>query len=202
MLAPAGDMALLYEDGFESATASRWEPSDASAWRVKSIGGNNVYSLFKDCSYEPPVRAPQNFALLKDLEVKSFVLEVKVQSTEPEYGHRDVCLFFGYNDPSHLYYVHFATKADDHANSIFVVDGKPRVSIASQRTSGTHWDEQWHTVRVERDVVTGMIKTYFDDMTTPVMLAMDKTFLRGRIGIGSFDDTANFDDLRVWGERF
>jgi len=47
-----------------------------------------------------------------------------------------------------------------------------------------------------------MIKTYFDDMTTPVMLAMDKTFLRGRIGIGSFDDTANFDDIRVWGERF
>ena len=63
-----------------------------------------------------------------------FVLDVKVRSTTRDYGHRDLCLFFGHQDPSHFYYVHLGKQADEHANSIFIVNGKPRVSIAESRT--------------------------------------------------------------------
>jgi hypothetical protein len=31
------------------------------------------------------------------------------------------------------------------------------------------------------------------------MQATDKTFVWGQIGVGSFDDTGNFDDVRLWG---
>ncbi len=41
---------------------------------------------------------------------------------------------------------------------------------------------------------------YFDDMENPVMTARDKTFTWGRIGIGSFDDTGEFDEVRLYGE--
>jgi hypothetical protein len=118
-----------------------------------------------------------------------------------DYGHRDLCLFFGFQDPAHLYYVHLGKKADAHANSIFLVNGKDRVSIATKRTEGTNWDDNWHTVRIVRKVESGTILVYFDDLTKPVMETVDKTFTWGRVGIGSFDDTGNFDEVRVWGVK-
>ena len=104
-------------------------------------------------------------------------------------------MIFNYVDPSHFYYVHLANQADEHANSIFIVDGKPRVSIAEKRTKGTKWDDGWHDVRIKRDPESGLIEVYFDDMTHPVMSAHDKTFSKGRIGLGTFDDTGMFDDF-------
>jgi hypothetical protein len=134
------------------------------------------------------------------MKVSEFVLEAKVKQTGREYGHRDLCLFFGYNDPSHFYYVHMATKSDPHANSIFLVNGAPRVSIAKERTDGTAWDDQYHTVRVVRNPQSGLIQVFRDDMTKPIMSAEDKTFVSGGVGVGSFDDTGHFDDIRIWGK--
>jgi hypothetical protein len=33
------------------------------------------------------------------------------------------------------------------------------------------------------------------------MTAADKTFTGGRLGVGSFDDTGNWDDIKVWGTK-
>ena len=46
---------------------------------------------------------------------------------------------------------------------------------------------------------TGDIAVYFDDLEKPVMTAKDKSFTGGRIGIGTFDDTSQWDDVRVYG---
>ena len=64
----------------------------------------------------------------------------------------------------------------------------------------TPWDDEWHQVRVSRDVNQGTIKVFFDGMTKPHMQVTDKTFAKGRIGIGSFDDLNEFDDIvvRTW----
>ncbi|MDP7016961.1 MAG: alpha/beta hydrolase [Pirellulaceae bacterium] len=182
--------------------AARWEPTDAAAWRlVKSKGrhGRSYYSLHKKRSdYQPAVRSPLNISWLKDAPVGDFVLEVDARSTHKPYGHQDLCLFFGRQDASHFYYVHIGRQADAHANSIFLVNGEPRVSIAATRTDGTDWSRGWHRIRIRREVSTGLIEVYFDDMRKPVMRATDKTFGVGRIGIGSFDDTGDFDALRLW----
>lgn len=193
------NMPLVFEETFVKGNADRWQPSDASAWKVVKEGDNYIYSLFKDCDYSPPVRSPVNFSLIKDVTVSDFVFEAKVKSTEPEYGHRDICLFFGYQDPSHFYYVHFGSKADANANSIFIVNGEPRISIAETRTEGTKWDDHDHVVRVVRHTKSGKIEVFFDDLKKPVMTATNRTFTRGRLGVGSFDDTGNFDNVRIWG---
>jgi hypothetical protein len=121
--------------------------------------------------------------------------------TGKEYGHRDLCFFFGYQDSSHFYYVHLATVADPHANSIFLVNGAPRVSIAQKRTNGTDWKTGFHRIRIVRNVETGTIRVYFNDMKVPVMETVDKTFLVGEVGLGSFDDTGDFDNLSIRGTR-
>jgi hypothetical protein len=194
-------MPLVFEDDFEQGSAHRWEPVDAAAWKVVKEDDNNAYALLQDCDYSPTVRSPVNISLIKELSVSDFVFQARFKSTEHEYGHRDMCIFFGHQDPTHFYYVHFGKKADEHANSIFIVNGVPRVSIATDRTEGTNWDDSYHTVRVTRDVETGTIAVYFDDLETPVMRANDKTFTTGRIGVGSFDDVGLVDDVTVWGKN-
>ena len=194
-------MPLVFEEDFE-AGADRWEPTDPKAWQVIEEDGDYAFALTRPSDHEPTVRSPVNIAWIRDLSVSAFRLELRFKQTGREYGHRDLCLFFGKQDDARFYYVHFAPQADPHANSIFIVNNQPRVSIAQERTDGTRWqDGVYHTARVDRDARTGRIEVYFDDMTQPAMTAEDTTFVSGAIGIGSFDDTGSFDDIRIWGVR-
>ena len=79
-----------------------------------------------------------------------------------------------------------------------IVKNAPRKAITENKTP-TPWTDQWHNVKVTRDTTKGTFEVYFDDMETPHMKAVDKTFGRGRIGIGSFDDMNDFDDIEVRG---
>ena len=196
--APEG-MKLIYQHDFEDRKMDQYEPTDATAWKLGEKDGNHYASLIrKDSKFNPPFRSPFNRSLIKDLKLGTFTMDVRVQSTIPDYAHRDLCLFFGYQDDSHLYYVHFGKATDDHANQIFIVNDAPRTKISTKTTTGTPWTDEWHSVRVERNIELGEIKVYFDDMKTPAMTATDKTFGEGRVGFGSFDDTGNFDEIRIY----
>jgi hypothetical protein len=191
-------LPLVFQEDFERGCA-RWIATDPMAWKVVDEDGNRVFSLYQVSKYEPPVRSPLSIARILDLEVGDCIIEARMKQTGREYGHRDMCIFLGMQDPSRFYYVHIATQADANANSIFIVNGEPRTSIAKERTGGTDWAMGYHLVRVERRTGTGLIEVYFDDMENPIMRAEDRTFLSGGIGFGSFDDTGNIDDVRVWG---
>lgn len=193
------DYPLIYEQNFEDDTAILdFEMSDANAWQIEK----GSLELFGKSNYEARVRSPFNIALIKNLWVGDFILEAQLAQTGREYGHRDLCLFFGAKDPTNFYYVHIASQADDHANNIFLVNDEPRVKIASKTSEGTDWAEtgSWHKVRVERNIDEGAIRVFFDNMEEPVMEATDMHFDFGHIGFGSFDDTGQFDNIRIWGE--
>ncbi|MCB1096560.1 MAG: hypothetical protein KDN22_13365 [Verrucomicrobiae bacterium] len=198
--APAGE--LLIREDFETG-ASRWEPSDPAAWKISAARGGQVYELItKKSDYKPPHRSPLGISILKDVVAGDFVLTAKVKTTHESYGHRDMCLIFGYQDPAHFYYVHFGQATDDHANQIFIVNGAPRTKISTRTTRGTPWeDDTWHRVKIVRSVKEGTIEVFFNDLEHPVMVASDKSFAWGKIGIGSFDDTGMWDDIVLNGER-
>jgi len=194
---PAG-YTLIFEEDFSEKSTESWEMTDPGAWGVVTNGDNALLKLKRSSNYEPEVRSPKSIAWLKGVEAGSFVMEMKARQTGREYGHRDLCFFFGRQDASHFYYVHLASVADEHANSIFLVNGAPRVTIASERTDGTAWTSEAHTVRIVRDVESGSIEVFFDDMTKPVMKATDSTFRNGAFGVGSFDDVGEFDEIKIW----
>lgn len=206
--AMGAQMPVVFQEDFEGENPlAKWEPMDPSAWKIIAQArpepgrsdGNKVLSMFKDSKFRPKVRSPRNFALIKGLVVGDFVMTLKMQSLTKDYGHRDLCLFFGYQSPTRYHYVHMALRADAHAHSIFIVDGKPRVTIIKERTKGLVWGDAWHTVKLERDTKAGTIKVYFDDMAKPIMLAVDKRLIWGRLGVGSFDDEGNYDDIVIRG---
>ncbi len=196
----SANLPLLFQDDFRQG-AGRWQPSDPAAWKVIDGKMGKEYSQFQQSKYKPPHRSPFNFSLVKDLIVGDCILEAQVQSTTRDYPHRDVCLFFGYQDPAHFYYVHLGKKTDDHANQIFIVNNAPRVKISTRTTDGTPWTDGWHHVKVVRKVKDGSIAVYFDDMKTPVMTATDRTFTWGQVGVGSFDDTSSWRDVKVYGVK-
>ena len=126
-------LPLVLRDNFESGDpATRWEASDPKAWKLVEQNGNKVWSQFQHLVTKTPVRSPFNRTVAKDVIVGSCVLDVKLQSTARDYPHRSLCLFFGYQDPAHLYYVHLGQKTDDHANQIFIVNNEPRLKISKQ----------------------------------------------------------------------
>jgi hypothetical protein len=196
----AEELPLVFSDDFEKGAAN-WDPTDKSGWRVDETADGKVYSQFKkQSSYKPPQRSPYHRSYVKDVVVGDFELTARVKSTHKDYNHRDVCLFFGYQDPSHFYYVHLGKKTDDHANQIFIVNEAPRTKISLKTSSGTNWDDKWHIVKVVRKVADGTIEIYYDNLDTPVMIAKDKTFVWGQVGIGSFDDTAAWDRVELRGK--
>ena len=194
------DLPLVFRDDFARG-ADHWQPTDAAAWQVVDITGGRAYALTKQSNYKPAHRSPVNISLVRDVYVDDFTLDVRVRSTSREYGHRDLCLFFGYQSPTRFYYVHFGKKTDDHANQIFIVNDAARTKISTETTPGTPWDDGWHNLRITRSAATGEIAVYFDDLTKPVMRAVDKTFKWGRVGLGSFDDTGEFTNVRLHGRK-
>jgi hypothetical protein len=193
-------LPLVFFDNFQAEPDDRWEQSDPKAWKIADHNGNRVYNQFQQSKVETPVRSPFNRALVKDRVLGDLVLDVQLQSTIKDYDHRDMCLFFGFQDAAHFYYVHFGKKADDHANQVFIVNNEPRKKISTTSTVGTPWTDDWHHTRVIRNTGTGAIEVYFDDMEKLAMTATDKTFTWGQVGIGTFDDTGNFDDVGIYGK--
>jgi hypothetical protein len=192
-------LPLVFEEDFESGI-DRWETTDDKAWSLNDNNGGKAFGLNRRKSdYSPKVRSPHNVALIKDVQVADFVLKLKVKSTLDTGGHRDCCIFFNHQDPTHFYYVHLGARPDPHSGQIMIVNGAPRKALTENKNP-TPWDEGWHDVKVVRCTQRGLIEIYFDDMEKPHMKAVDKTFGKGRIGIGSFDDMNDFDDIKLYGK--
>ena len=191
-------LPLVFSEDFEHGTG-RWQTTDDKSWELHERDGGKAFGLNRRISdYQPKVRSPHNIALIKDLELSDFVLQLKVKSTLDTGGHRDCCLFFGYQNPTQFYYVHLGAKPDAVSGQVTIVKDAPRAPI-TQNKNPTPWDDQWHHVQLVRKLAEGTIEVYFDDMSKPLITATDKTFGKGRVGIGSFDDMNDFDDIKLFG---
>lgn len=191
-------MPLVFSDDFQQGS-QRWQTTDDTAWTLSRDGENQVFGLNRRISnYQPKFRSPHNIALIKDIKVSSFVLIFRVKSTNDTGNHRDCCVFFGYQSPTKFYYIHLGAKPDPASGQIMIVDEAARRPLTENKKT-VPWDDQWHTVKVVRDSQEGSIEVYFDNMKSPHMTIVDKTFTNGQVGLGSFDDMNDFDDVRLYG---
>ena len=198
---PDGYELVFSEDFSKESSNDRFAFASREHWKRVKVGDRFALEhADAGGSYRPPHRSPHNIALIGTHRFGSFILEYEVQQTGKEYGHRDACVFFNFVDPAHFYYTHIATKSDPHAHQIFTVNDAPRTAITTKGTKGFDWGptDQWHRVRVVRDLTTGKIEVYVNELSQPIMVAMDKTHGLGFIGFGSFDDTGRVSNIRVY----
>jgi hypothetical protein len=189
---------LAYEQSFESKNFMEdFSFTQPEKWITGTGNPGSAIEFTGISDYQPPFRSPHTIGLLNKMAFGSFVLEAELLQTGKEYGHRDMCVIFGFRDSSHFYYTHVATKMDDNAHQVMLVDQAPRKKISTFTTGGIEWgQEQWHKLRIERDVATGSIRIFFDGQL--IQEASDKSFGVGYIGFGSFDDSGKVDNIRIW----
>jgi hexosaminidase len=193
----------LVTDDFEDGDSQGWEANIPENWQIGEERGAKIYKLTAP-GIQGDVRAPTSWSLLKDYDVSSFIFTGRLRCASPvDNPHRDMVIVFHYQDSTHFYYVHFSATSDELHNIIGLVNGADRVKI-NKESSGESvarlTDMRFHEFKVTSDVAAGEIKVYFDDMNTPILIARDTTLGHGLVGVGSFDDTGSFDDIKLWGK--
>lgn len=185
---------LSFRDDFNSGNLNAWSMPYPEDWEV--LTGNGLHYLHMKRSRPPGVpRRPLQFARLKGITVGSFTLDAKVRR---EGG--SMILVFDYVDTLHFYYVHLSVnpgKQEPVHNGIFIVDGAPRRRIAGINAAPALPDRSWHTVRIVRNAPSGSIKVFMDGHANPLFSKVDHTFICGQVGLGSFDETGDFAQVRL-----
>jgi hypothetical protein len=186
--------SIQFTDNFSSRTLDHWQFPYPEDWVIGTEGKLHFLHMLRDREPLEP-RRPVQFALLKGVNVGSFTLQTRVRREK-----HSVMIVFNYVDSLHFYYTHLSVdpgkKVDVH-NGIFIIDGGPRRRIAGMEASPVLPDKNWHTIRVERDIHSGSIKVFVDAEHSPRFSVVDHTFTCGQIGLGSFDETGDFTDVRL-----
>src|SRR6476620_4787040 len=139
-------LPIIAKMNFDDADRSHWRFSDPKAFGFVDHDRGKALAIIGKSSLKPKYRSPLLYALLEKPIVADFQLELGMKSTVKDYAHRDLCLFFGFQDADHYYYAHLAKAADPHAHSIFLVNGGDRVSIAKDHTKGVEWGDAWRKI--------------------------------------------------------
>ncbi len=201
---PVADLPFLFLDDFEGGASRAWKPNFPQNWKVDIEDESQAYRLVAPAEMGSIV-APSSWTILRGFDVGSFALTGQVKCTaDLEDPHRDMVVLFHFQNPTQFYYVHFSASSDDRHNIIGLVDGKDRVKInrePSGETTARLVDKEFHDFRVTHNAETGEVLVYMDDMIAPIMTAVDRTFTHGMIGIGSFDNTGCFDNIKLWGKK-
>ena len=179
-----------------SQNIGQWDFDGTGSWRIDA--GKLILS--KAGTPSGPIRRPAALAILKTKLLRHVAVEADIRSTaSPDIARRDLDVIVGYESPTRFYYIHLSATSDDIHNGIFLVNNADRVRIDSGKSKPQLTDFSWHRVRVERDGRSGRISVYMDGSRIPALQATDTTILRGRAGLGSFDDTGEFRRIAITG---
>lgn len=113
---PKGFSLQWQADFTDKKVLEQLEFSDPQAWRLSKAKEKPALELSGSSRYRYKVRSPSSMALLKTKKFGDFLFEAELLQTGRDYGHRDLCLFFGFQDRGHYYYAHFASKTDLGSN--------------------------------------------------------------------------------------
>jgi len=173
-----------------------WQFEDPAAWEWQGDGEATTLLLKKPSHFKPKVRRPFNLAWFGGAEWDSFTLTCEARLDVFNQGNNDLCIAFGGRSESEFYYAHLGETADGVHLQLHVVNQADRKAITTNRAKTLPWQpNHWHQIKLVRDASSGSMKVWFEDHL--VLEAADKTFGKGRIGLGSFDDCGAFRKVVV-----
>ena len=189
--------SIQFTDNFSSGALDRWQFPYPEDWVIRTEGPLHFLHMLR--SREPLApRRPMQFALLKGMNARSFTFQARVRRAQSS-----LLMVFNYVDTLHFYYAHLSVdpgaKVDVH-NGIFIVDGGPRHRITGMDAAPVLPDKDWHKIRIQRDIQSGSIEVFVDADSSPRFSVIDSSFNCGQVGLGSFDETGDFADVRLTSE--
>lgn len=176
----------------------RWSVPAASDWKIEKQGAVPILSLVTPRDPLPGPRRPIEFALAETPEFRSVTVDLDARPL----GH-SLIVVFAYRDAAHFNYAHLstdpATKEHVH-NGVFHVYGGPRVRISAEAGPASFpATNRWYHVRLTHDGASGAVEVTVNGRTIPALHAIDLSLRSGRVGIGSFDETGDFKNVKIHG---
>ncbi|MBV8071983.1 MAG: hypothetical protein JO270_18890 [Acidobacteriaceae bacterium] len=175
-----------------------WIVPDASDWKIDEDQNVPVLHLVTAKGPLPGPRRPVQFAIAQTPEFRAVTLTADVRPLG-----RSLLIVFAYRDPSHFDYAHLSIDtaiAQPFHNGIFHVFGGERVRISPQTGPPAFpAGNRWYHVRLRFDGATGKVQVDVDGRPVPALEAVDLSLNSGRVGIGSFDETADFRNVKIEG---
>ena len=180
----------LWADEKMEAFGKKWSVPIAADWEyVDGILSLNV------ARPQTAPRRPKQFALLEDGPYDKVTVEVEARRLQGS-----LIIVYAYRDDAHFNYAHLSvdapTKQPVH-NGIFHVYGGDRVRISPEEGPGGLPDTNWHKVKLVWSGQTGEVTVTVDGQTTGALRGIDLSIKSGKIGLGSFFETAQFRNLKV-----
>jgi hypothetical protein len=173
---------------------STWTVPDASDWKIETIDGTPVLELLHARGPLPGPRRPIQFALAETPELQHATVDLDARPLQ-----KSLIIVFAYRDAGHFDYAHLSTDAaaaEPHHNGIFHVYGGERVRISPEDgPSAFAATQRWYHVRLMTDAQSGAVQVFVDGRTIPALHAVDLSLRGGKIGLGSFDETAEFKNV-------
>ncbi len=171
----------------------KWDVPLSKDWAFE----NDVLRMLVARPSEKP-RRPTQFALAQTRPFSKVTIEAEVKRDKSS-----LILVYAWRGPDHFNYVHLSTdtaqKANYH-NGVFHVYGGDRVRISSTEGPAALGPIEWTRVKLVYDAKTGEVVAWVNGVTSPSLRGIDLSLTAGRVGIGSFFETAQFRNVKITGE--
>jgi hypothetical protein len=177
----------------------QWQVPSDTDWKVDQEEGTEVLRLAQARGPLPGPRRPIQFALA-DTDYARVSVEADVKPLA-----RSLLIVFAYRDPAHFDNAHLSTdtgtKQPVH-NGIFHVYGGERVRISNERGPAAFAATgRWYHIILNHDAQAGTVSVTVDGEALPALRAVDMSLAGGKVGIGSFDETAEFKNVKTTARR-
>ena len=181
-----------------SAFGYKWTVPNASDWKVEENENTTVLHLMTSREPLPGPRRPIQFALADTPEFQRVTMELDARPLE-----KSLILVFAYRDNAHFDYVHlsiYRATSEPRHNGIFHVYGGERVRISSEEGPAAFpATKRWYHVRLTYDGQSGSVEVVVDGQSIPSLHAIDLSLRSGKVGVGSFDETGDFKNVKIDG---
>lgn len=176
----------------------QWTVVNGSDWKITHQDGVEVLQLVTERGPEPGPRRPIQFALAHTPALSKVSMELDVRPRQ-----RSLMLVFAYRDPAHFDYAHLSIDTgltQPAHNGVFHVFGGERVRISSQEGPAAFAETgRWYHVILQYNGGTGAVEVSIDGRQIPALHAADLSITSGSVGLGSFDETGDFRNVKITG---
>ena len=180
------------------AFGHNWTVRNADDWKIRKDGETEVLRLEIPREPLPGPRRPIQFALSDMPDARQATVEADIQPLK-----RSVIIVYAYQDEAHFNYAHLSTDtglAQPVHNGVFHVFGGERVRISSQAGPASFPAiDRWYHVKLVFNGTTGTVDVSVDNQSIPALHAVDLSLTHGKVGLGSFDETGEFKNVKMTG---
>ena len=182
------------------ALGYKWLVPVKADWKVEGTGPGQVLHLSVPRSPVGHPRRPTQFAVADTADWEEVTFEAEVLP-----GGVSLIVVYAFQDANHYNYAHLsqdpANKIPRAHNGIFHVFDADRGRISAPKgPPSLAVPGRWQKVLLRHNSGTGEVTVTVDGQPHPALRAVDLSLGAGKVGLGSFGETASFRNVRISGK--